>query len=52
MNKKEMAILKLVNIGLNYDVDPIYILQDIEGIINMDKKNIKVEEIKLENYLD
>lgn len=52
MNKKEEAILKLVDIGLNYDVDPIYILQDIEGIVHMDKKNIRVEDIKVDDYLD
>ena len=52
MNSKEEAILKLVNIGLNYDVDPIYILQDIEGIVYMDKKKIKVDDIKPEQYFD
>lgn len=52
MNNREKAILKLVKIGLDYSVDYIYILQDIESLLYMDKKQIDIDKIKVENYLD
>lgn len=48
MNKKQIEdIKKLVNIGLNYNVDYIYILEDIEKVLN--NKDIKID---VKNYLD
>ena len=47
--KKEYLdkIKKLVEIGLRYSVDYIYILEDIEKLLN--GQDVK---IKIENYLD
>jgi hypothetical protein len=47
MNKR--AIKKLVEIGLKYDVDKIYILEEIERILN--GKEVKVKDIKIEDYM-
>lgn len=45
---KLKAIKKLVDIGLNYDVDRIYILEEIERILN--GKEVKIKDIKVEDY--
>lgn len=47
MNKR--AIKKLVEIGLKYDVDKIYVLEEIERILN--GKEVKVKDIKIEDYM-
>lgn len=52
LNKREKAIRKLVNIGLNYSVDYIYILQDIESLMELDLDKINIEKINKEDYLD
>lgn len=44
---KYEQIKLLVNIGLNYNVDYIYILEDIKKILEG-----KIVNIQLENYLD
>lgn len=50
MNNKEKMIKKLVNIGLHYNVDYIYVLEDIENVL--EGKITDIDKIKLENYLD
>ena len=48
MNKETIEkIKKLVEIGLNYNVDYIYILEDIKKLLS----GIDIK-INLENYLD
>lgn len=47
---QEKVIKKLVDIGLNYAVDRIYVLEDIERVLN--GKNYKLSDIKPENYYD
>lgn len=48
--EQEKSIKKLVDIGLGYNVDYIYILQDIKRIL--DGCNLPSECIFAENYLD
>lgn len=51
MNKEqEKSIKKLVDIGLTYNVDYTYILQDIKAIL--DGKDIIEESINRGDYLD
>ena len=52
LNRREKAIKKLVDIGLNYNVDYIYILQDIESILSLKKEDIDLKGISAENYID
>ena len=48
--EQEKSIKKLTDIGLQYNVDYIYILQDIKRIL--EGGQLKEENIFVENYLD
>ena len=48
--EQEESIKKLVNIGLTYSVDYIYLLQDIKSIL--DGKQINPDKINKDDYLD
>lgn len=43
------CLKKLVDIGLNYDVDRIYVLEDIERILN--GQHIDYDKINPEDYM-